>query len=130
MFAPEQHVAETAVVNAMRRANPYLSAPSARYLAALVTSIALANPDKDPESDAIEVNEILLGRLRSGDGRAYTAAREFLEKYRPTYDAALEGGTDPVVALAMAFPLGGKIARQSVEMIEMVDAITANRSAV
>lgn len=119
--ADANEVVLSMAATALRANNKYLSEKSARYMAAL--AVGLMWLDSDSEKAAIAVNDILLARARRGDAEAIEAAREDAQKYIPAYVTALAGGTDPVVALAMAHPMGAVIARQNVEMLELLEGL-------
>lgn len=122
MFGLDRRSMEKVATENMHQLNPHLSVESARYLATVVVSVMLADIDAHPEVLAIRSNEILLARLYAQDKKAHAVVREDLKKYRPAYEEALSTGSDPVVALAMSFPLGGSVARQYVSMFQLVDA--------
>lgn len=101
--------------------NPYLSRSSAKYIHSVLAMVVTPNPMRGVTEMTIECNDIVIGRLRRGDKAAHSAYQEYIKKYDPTYKAAIKEGRDPVVALAMAFPLGGEVARQYVEMILLLN---------
>lgn len=106
-------------IQGIKQENPHLSNSAARYVWSILWRVVAPNPNRGSVEMAIEANDIVLGRLRRGDKAAHAAYREYVKKYDVTYEAAIKEGQDPVVALAMAFPLGGEIARQHVEMIRL-----------
>lgn len=108
-----------ALADRLQKNNPHLSRKSARYLAKLIYPIAVS--EKDPVKGAEVANAILLDRVRRGDSEAVSAVREDLEKFRPAYETAVAEGRDPVLALALTFPLGEVVARQHVEMFKIID---------
>lgn len=105
----------------LRKLNPHLSEKSAKYLAELLWPITRS--EKDPQKGAEIANAVILERLKRGDSETISAVRDDLKKYRPVYEAAVKGGKNPAVELAMAYPFGGTIARQHVEMFKLIDGV-------
>lgn len=102
----------------VRRERPHMSKESAKYLAGVMYPLVHANGKADGVQQM--TNAILLDRLRKGYPEAVSAVREYLVRYRPSYEKSREVGVSPVTGLDIAFGCGEAVAHQYVEMFELI----------